>query len=274
MIPFTFSRNTITLFLYGIPQVIDSTHPKFDEILEFLKTSPSTEEELRHLEALVNTAKAVKDSLKDTVVVGDVTVGLDAILYKGVPINSYLTEMILSITKQGLPATAWIRFMDNLYKNPSKIAVDELYLWLDKAGMPVTDDGCFLAYKKVKDDFSSYHKAPGGTIVMNLPGTIVEMPRNQVDDVRDRTCSTGLHFCSWHYLPSYYGDQGRVVVLKINPADVVSIPSDYDNAKGRAYRYAVLGVIDQAATQFAFAGRTIVDTDGIDFDDEDWFGLD
>jgi hypothetical protein len=30
-------------------------------------------------------------------------------------------------------------------------------------------------------------------------------------------------------------------LVKIDPADVVSIPSDYDNAKGRAWRYEVMG---------------------------------
>ena len=60
------------------------------------------------------------------------------------------------------------------------------------------------------------------------------MPRNAVDDRRHNTCSTGLHFCSWAYLPHYHGAQGRVLVLKIDPANVVSIPSDYANAKGRA----------------------------------------
>jgi hypothetical protein len=31
------------------------------------------------------------------------------------------------------------------------------------------------------------------------------------------------------------------MIVKINPADVVSIPSDYHNAKGRACRYEVIG---------------------------------
>ena len=34
------------------------------------------------------------------------------------------------------------------------------------------------------------------------------------------------------------------MILKINPADVVSIPSDYNNSKGRACRYEVIGEID------------------------------
>ena len=73
----------------------------------------------------------------------------------------------------------------------------------------------------------------------NSVGKIVEMERNEVDDDKDRTCSTGLHFCSESYLNSFGGE--RTVIVKINPRDVVSIPSDYNDSKGRACRYEVIG---------------------------------
>jgi hypothetical protein len=75
----------------------------------------------------------------------------------------------------------------------------------------------------------------------NSPGTVVEMERNQVDDNKDQTCSTGLHFCGLSYLDHFGGSDSRVVIVKIDPADVVSIPSDYNGAKGRACRYEVIG---------------------------------
>ena len=80
----------------------------------------------------------------------------------------------------------------------------------------------------------------------NSPGKIVEMARNEVDDNMHNTCSTGLHFCSKEYL-DHFGKvrdgkkKDRVVILKINPADVVSIPADYNSTKGRACRYEVIG---------------------------------
>jgi len=76
----------------------------------------------------------------------------------------------------------------------------------------------------------------------NSVGNVLEMPRNEVDADKDRTCSTGLHFCSYDYLKSFHGE--RVVVLKINPKDVVSIPSDYNNSKGRTCRYEVVDEIE------------------------------
>ena len=66
------------------------------------------------------------------------------------------------------------------------------------------------------------------------------MPREDVDDCREVTCSKGLHFCSQSYLSSYSGGQGRVLIVKVNPRDVCAIPSDHANAKGRACCYEVV----------------------------------
>ena len=32
------------------------------------------------------------------------------------------------------------------------------------------------------------------------------------------------------------------MILKINPADVVSVPTDYNNSKGRCCKYTVVGI--------------------------------
>jgi hypothetical protein len=43
------------------------------------------------------------------------------------------------------------------------------------------------------------------------------------------------------------------MILKISPADVVSIPTDYNGAKGRCMRYEVVGQVDGPPSH-AFAG--------------------
>jgi hypothetical protein len=108
---------------------------------------------------------------------------------------------------------------------------------LEKNSLPITPDGCFLAYKRVRENYMDCHT---GTMD-NSVGRVVEMERNMVDDNRNNTCSSGLHFCSHSYLSSFGGE--RTVIVKIDPADVVSIPSDYNDAKGRACRYTVIGEV-------------------------------
>jgi hypothetical protein len=96
----------------------------------------------------------------------------------------------------------------------------------------------------------------------NSVGKTVEMERNTVDDNASNTCSTGLHFCSLSYLDHFGGSDSRVMVLKINPRDVVSIPADYNATKGRACRYEVIDEIGGKAEEAFVAPVQVSQADG------------
>jgi hypothetical protein len=137
--------------------------------------------------------------------------------------------------QEDFPIDPLANFMDNLMTNPSKRAVTELYGFLEVNNLPITPDGCFLAYKKVNAEYKDCHS----NTIDNSVGQVVEMERNAVDDNFNNTCSSGLHFCSREYLDHFYGD--HIMIVKINPRDVVSFPRDYNNSKGRCCRYEVIG---------------------------------
>lgn len=169
---------------------------------------------------------------------GKITYNDGIIFYLGTPIHNVLTNKIVSMIEEDYKnIDPMIKFLENLMKNPSKRSVDELYGFLEYASLPITEDGHFIAYKKVREDFKDIYT---GTID-NSVGEKPEMPRFSVDDNKDNTCSEGLHFCSKEYL-GHFGTQSsnRVVILKINPRDVVSIPTDYNNTKGRCCLYEVI----------------------------------
>lgn len=93
----------------------------------------------------------------------------------------------------------------------------------------------------------------------NSVGKVLEMPRNMVDEDKNRTCSAGLHFCSYDYLAHFGGE--RIMVLKINPKDVVAIPADYNNSKGRTCRYEV---VDELPVNEYKMPERIIDNDYTD----------
>jgi len=160
-----------------------------------------------------------------------------------VPLADVITKKILSMAEQGFPCKPLVNFLGNLYENPSKTAIDELYGFIEACDLPITEDGYFIAYKMVKSDYMDIHS---GT-VRNQIGDAPAMPRAMVDADRNRTCSQGLHFCSKSYLTSFGSsrrDSDRCMLVKINPADVVAIPADYNNAKGRAWTYEVVGEVE------------------------------
>ncbi len=170
---------------------------------------------------------------------GRVTMDSGVLQWNGQAIHNSLTARILALIDEDADFDPLIAFLQNILKNPDSRAVEELYLFLEHNKLPITPDGCFLAYRRVGANFESLHANPDGTRNDNSPGANVKMDRKLVDPNRHETCSKGLHFCSMEYLPSYGGD--KTVIVKINPANVVSIPSDYNNQKGRCCEYEVIG---------------------------------
>jgi hypothetical protein len=232
MFPFTMSDRGVTVFVDGKPRMFSTTHPSYANIRNAVEAGDD------HLvrELVDVKANVAKVSL------GRVQIMDNTIMVAGREVTGTLVERILEMVSRGSSAVdGYVKFLDNMMLNPSSTAVKELYLFIESCDLPITADGHFLAYKRVRSDFKDLHS---GTFD-NSVGTTPTMDRNEVDDNRDHHCSQGLHFCSYSYLPSFGGGNGdQVVVVKINPANVVSIPSDYDNAKGRTWTYEVVDVIN------------------------------
>ena len=217
----------VTCMINGVTHTVNFDHPHYENIRAALRDKNFDE-----VEELISVRRSI-----ETFVQGKVTVEADRVMYGSLEVRGSVVRRILDMRSEGFDASPMINFLENLMQNPSKRAVDELYGFLEATKLPITDDGHFLAYKKVNNNYMDFYTGK----MDNSVGQIPEMPRNSVDENKDRTCSDGLHFCSLSYLPHYHGGNGRVIIVKINPRDVVSIPSDYDNAKGRACRYEVIG---------------------------------
>lgn len=268
-IPFSISDRSLTFYVDGSPYSIDRSSPAWDELKGLVQEA---DPDVDRLISLTNPVKTVEAAVESVVALdylprGKVSVTRTAIKYDDVELDGVLVERIFDMLSEGFNIMPMVRFLENLMTNPADFARDELYLWLESSDLPITEDGHFLAYKNVRGDFKSIHDGKTD----NTPGLIVSMPRSNVDADRDRTCSAGLHFCSKSYLPSFsHAADGHTVLLKINPADVVSIPSDYDNAKGRAWKYEVLKVVDFDIPTHKWASVYVTDdTDDDDTDDDE-----
>lgn len=246
----------VTFLINGQPYMADQSIPTFSELLDELKKgNPDTD----RLVALTTPAQAIVQAVEvaiaaDYLTAGTVSVSTKEVRYNGEPVEGVLVERILQMLVEGFDIMPMVRFLENLYTNPATYARDELYLWLENSNLPITQDGHFLAYKMVGDNYRSRNN------FLNLPGTTVSMPRQACDPVRDHLCSTGLHFCSKHYIGE--GHRGKIVILKINPADVVSIPSDSGNSKGRAWKYEILG--DFGGDAHTKQWPSVVGVDGVE----------
>lgn len=261
---FVVTGDQINLTIDGEPKVLHASHQSYDKIVAILKSGKIDKDEIL---TLMDPAKKVKEFGEGHLKIKD-----GVVTYTGlgkdieVSVDNSLIGRIEAMHDEGFPVTPLVKFFENLMKNPSNHAVTGLYKFLEKNQLPLTDDGHFLAYKKVRHDYGSIHTAPDGTHLDNTPGKTVEMLRNQVDDDHRNTCSAGLHFAGLSYAKDFYSwhdKDDHMIVVKVNPADVVAFPNDYNSAKGRTCRYEVVSEVPNDGMEYM-----VKDIQGVDSIDE------
>ena len=169
--------------------------------------------------------------------------------YKGRTLAGVLERYILRMIEEKHNVSPMLAFLDNLYQNPSKNSVDQLFTFLEANMMPLTPDGYFLGYKFVTKDYLDCHTRS----ISNKPGERVWMDRNEVEDDKNVLCASGLHVCSLPYIKMCLRNSSdlRAMVTKVNPRDVVSVPTDYKNTKMRVCEYVVLSELDREKFDFS-----------------------
>ena len=230
MLPYILTDNSLTIVVDGKALTMESSNPSFNEAKKLL-----SQEKYDELPDLFDIPKAVERFAEGNIKVSDGEVS-----YKGEVIHNHVVGRILDFMREGLPYKPLVRFVEKLMANPSRRAVNELYAFLEHKQMPLTPDGNFLAYKGVRDDFSDWHSGKFG----NKVGDVNEMPRNRVCDDANLGCSSGFHAGSLDYARGY-GNGGHLMVVEVDPSDVVSVPNDSDFQKLRMSKYKVVSLFEK-----------------------------
>jgi len=227
--PFVLNGQNLSVFLKGRPYTVNVAHPNFKKIVKGLKDGIAEDQLVEMIQIKKELAKIATVEFKE-----------DGMIYlDGKPMSKGLIERYKFMIQNDFPLDGFKNFIKNLAQNPSESSRDELHGFLEACSLPITDDGHFLAYKRVKGNYTDCHTGE----IDNSVGCVVEMPREDVNPNRNETCSRGLHVCSISYLGSFSGE--HIMICKINPKDVVSVPSDYNNAKMRVCRYEVIGEVKE-----------------------------
>jgi hypothetical protein len=227
---FILTENSLTVSLEGKTYTINSGHPSWRQAIESLKRK-----DYQALKDLISVKKAFSAFTGDKVKVID-----NQVFFNGEPIHNYLSDKILSFMEKGLPHESLIKFLERLMANPSRRAVNELYAFLSHKNLPITDAGTFLAYKSVRSDYTDHHTGEFN----NSIGNTLQMIRNNVCDDHNQGCSVGFHAGSLGYASSFGGAESILVIVEIDPADVVSVPLDYNCQKLRTCKYTVVAKYD------------------------------
>lgn len=226
-LPYTLTNESVTVIVSGKTHTVRKGAPNFQ-----LLRSAILAEDWSGVSAHLTPAKSIKTYIK-----GKFAEDGDRLMYDGADLPSSLIERIKSMAAAGEDPTPLFKFWERLQKNPSYRSVRQLWGFLANESIPLTPDGCFLAYKSVRQDYKDHHS---GTFE-NRPKAVLEMPRNQISDDPQVACHDGFHIGSLSYAKGFGSSPRRIMICKVMPENVVCVPHDSGQGKMRVCRYDVVG---------------------------------
>lgn len=213
--------DSITVSFDGKCITIKESDHRYNNLLSALKDN-----RLSDVPRLVDVSSIFDDTADLELVNGYIEI-------RGRRVPEVLNDRILAFKRDGFPFGPLVKFAEKIMKNPSLNSRNMLYKFLEHNGHPITADGNFIAYKKVRTNFKDCHT----NTFDNSLGNVVEMPREDVDDNPTNTCSDGLHVASYDYAKRF--SIGHLLEVEIDPSDVVAVPNDYNGEKMRVCKYVV-----------------------------------
>ena len=234
-----------TVTLNGQPHLFDPSHPHYTSLIQCVHAGDADE-----FVNLLNTGLQVENWSH-----GDFEFAEGILLFEGEQVAKDPTNRIVECMQQGFPHEFMLNYLTNLYDNVSERAVQESYKWSSHKGLPITEDGMLVGYKGVRTYAGETIQGKNGEIkegdlvdiytgssFRNNVGDTASMKRRQVCDDHTQGCDSGLHVGTYDYACNWAGNTGVVVLVKFNPKDIVSVPSDCNCEKMRVSSYEVISV--------------------------------
>jgi hypothetical protein len=262
--------NHWTVVLGGQPHQFDHTHPEYNGLCECVMAGDADE-----FVNLINTGTVIENWSEGNFEFRD-----GFLYYENEQVANQPTERIINMIRNGWDHEPMLAYLNRLYQNVSNRAVHESYTWCSNKGLPITDDGMLIGYKGVKlysgedrTDKNGRTLAEGdhvdrytGTSFRNNIGDECSMNRRGVSDNCNDGCASGLHVGTYEYAENWAGTDGVVVLVKFDPADIVSVPTDCAYSKMRVSKYTVVSVAREQLEEEVY-----MEEDEYDVYEEDYF---
>ncbi len=223
--PYTITNSTVTVIVEGETYVVKRGAVNFDKLQAAI-----LDNDWKAVPSFLTVAKTITEWSS-----GDFKLVDGKILHKTKEVPKGLHERLLAMVTEGSDPKSLMRFWERLQENPSRRSVQMLFEFLQHSGIPITEDGHFLAYKGVKSDYKDSYT---GTIDNSPGASPPRIPRNEVSDDPRTSCHFGYHVGALSYAQRF---SSRTIICKVDPADVVCVPYDSSQQKMRLTYYTVVG---------------------------------
>lgn len=234
-------RRSITVLYDGQLKTMADNDPAFAEVCLLVMEDRFDEAIVMFdKETLVKTSVA-NSTLSDRIEVRGGNVFLD-----GEACDNHITEMIIGIAEEGEDYVPLANYFALLSDNPIHHSRHRLDDWLRASGeFSLDHEGYIIGYKGLRGDFTSSHSGPGivngypvNGHLDNRPGNTLEIESVEFDP--NIGCAHGLHVGTFEYARDWAGPHGKLVSVRVSPADVGSVPTDANDAKMRVFKYEVI----------------------------------
>jgi hypothetical protein len=241
---------TVSAILNGNLYVAEGSHPNFLKIVDALENNSLYDFSDTYIVSLFDYAREFVKQFEN--ISERVSFANGNFYFDGDLVDNILTNQAFAYMRSGRDDwQSLVKFMEKLYDNPNAHSREQLYNWLRNREFVVTPEGNFLAYKSVQtsdlENFDYISISAGNAVVDgtvhngNIPqnvNSVVTMPRSDISSTPEVGCGRGLHAGTYDYANTFSGN--TILMVEINPRDVVSVPSDCDSQKIRCCRYKVV----------------------------------
>lgn len=219
----------LNLIVNGRSFQLRKDDPTYQTVKDALKANRSAD----HIEKILNPPITIVKAGKK----GNITIQKGMVLFNGVPIQHAVGDRILAYIKEKLPHKPLMKLLQHIYMNKWNGGVDGILAFLENKCLPITEDGYFIGYKSVRPNYKDWYT---GQYDNSVGKTVRE---HDVDTSTAVECSNGLHVGNFKYA-STFNTNGHLMLVKVNPKDVVSVPIDAQQGKIRVCEYTVIGEVD------------------------------
>lgn len=229
------TNNSVTVFSNNFPYTADKTHPKFTQIVNKLRAGTFLSSDLSLFDL----------SIEIPTTIGNLVVSKNGVEFFNpntntkTPIHGTIADRILENWQNGFEITGLANFLGKLLQNPYKVVIDNLYNYLEKYKLAISEDGDIVGIKAIHPNYTSIFKP---SFRYCFSGTISEL-LSELETNPLASTGRGLYFGFEQFVFGFGRPDSLVIAVKVNPAHIIGIPEDSGYQKMRAHTLNVLGSI-------------------------------
>jgi hypothetical protein len=221
------SKNgNISLNINGKVFNYNGEHPQYSEVMLALNENNESK-----LSEIVNRKDKLAAASK-----GKISYIDGIVRWNGSKVENAVSRRIVELDNQGHNVDFILKFLEKCYLNPDPTVVDRLYLFLENACIHISPEGDIIGYKKIRSDNYDFYSGK----FLYAVGRTVKMDRSLCNSNSFDTCAPSLHLGSLNYAQNFHRGQGKIIIGKCDPKNVVCIPEEGSYGKLRACEIEVL----------------------------------